>query len=118
MTKTIVNLWTSLIAGEVEEVLGTYADHPFQQAFSIPDLRQELIAYVLSHTPGSYVVLEDVEEVPLNACRLQLSTEEKQLLKAWIHEGIRCIFDRHSETITKYIPEMDDPGLAPSHWFG
>jgi hypothetical protein len=116
MTKTIVNLWTSVIAGEVEDVLSTYDNHPYQQAFSIPDLRQELIAYVLSHTPGNYTVLE--ADGGSNDCKLQLSLEEKQLVRAWIHQGIHKLSDRYSETITNHIPEVDDPGLAPSHWFG
>jgi hypothetical protein len=117
MTRTIINLWTSAIAKEVEEVLSTYADHPYQQAFSIPDLRQELIAYVLSRTPSSYIAVEEDSAKPISHT-LQLSFEERQMLKVWIHRGIQRIFDRHSETIHQHIPEEDDPGRAPSHWFG
>ncbi|UBF27162.1 hypothetical protein K9N68_04130 [Kovacikia minuta CCNUW1] len=65
MTRTIVNLVTPVVMRETEEVLSTYSDHPYQQAFANPDLRQELIAYVLSRAPGSYVVLDENNQLRL-----------------------------------------------------
>ncbi|MGA7936771.1 MAG: hypothetical protein WCA35_24660 [Kovacikia sp.] len=119
MTRTIVNLLTSVIAREAEEVLSTYSNHPYQQAFSIPDIRQELIAYVLSRAPGSYAVLDENNQLQLEDFpALQPSFSDKQAIRAWIHQGIHQIFDRYSESITKHIPEADDPRLEPSHWFG
>jgi hypothetical protein len=119
MSRTIVNLMTSVVAGEAEEVLSTYSNHPYQQAFAIPDMRQELIAYVLSRTAGSYAVLdENNQRQSENFPSLQPSLGDKQAIQAWIHQGIHHVFERHSETITKHIPEEDDPRLAPSHWFG
>ncbi len=51
MTRTIVNLLELEVSKEIEAVLSTYSNHPYQQAFAIPDIRQELIAYVLSRAP-------------------------------------------------------------------
>lgn len=118
MTKTIVNLWAAVVTKEVEAVLTDYADHPYQQAFAIPDLRQELIAYVLTRAPGNYATVEEACDPSSDSCTLLVSAADRLLLRAWIHDGIQHIFDRYSETITKHIPELDDPGLAPSHWFG
>jgi hypothetical protein len=119
MSKTIVNLLTSVVAREAEEVLTTYSNHPYQQAFAIPDMRQELIAYVLSRAPGSYAVQDETNQVQLEDLpSLQPSLGDKQAIRAWIHQGIHHVLERHSETITKHIPEEDDPRLAPSHWFG
>jgi len=119
MTRTIVNLLELQVSKEIEEVLSTYSDHPYQQAFAIPDIRQELMAYVLSRAPGSYVVLNENDQLQLDDFpSLQPSPAEKQAIRAWIHQGIHHTLDRFSETITKHIPESDDPRLSPSHWFG
>ncbi|MEP0803815.1 hypothetical protein NDI37_06480 [Funiculus sociatus GB2-A5] len=48
MSKTIANLTLPVVVQEIEKVLGTYTAHPYQKAFSIPELRQKLIVYVLS----------------------------------------------------------------------
>jgi hypothetical protein len=118
MTRTIINLLNSAIANEVEEVLSGYADHPYQQAFAMPELRQELIAYVLSRAPGSYVVMDDQEETLSHWQALQSLSIPREIIHNWIHEGIQHILVRHAETIEQHIPEVDDPRLAPSHWFG
>lgn len=48
MSKTIANLTLPVVVQEIAKVLGIYTDHPYQKAFSIPELRQKLIVYVLS----------------------------------------------------------------------
>lgn len=50
--KTAVKLTSQSVAGEIEKVLDTYAYNPYQQAFAIPDLRQELLDYVVSCIPS------------------------------------------------------------------
>lgn len=55
MSKSIVNLTIPWVVAEIEQVLETYPHHPYQQAFANPDLRQELIAYVLTRIHNVYV---------------------------------------------------------------
>ncbi len=116
MSKTVFNLLTPLIVREIEVVLVGYADHPYQQAFADPDLRAELIAYVLSHMPGHYVAASDME-VP-GATPLPLSPQLQETMQGWIRQGIGEIMERQAETIHQHIPTGDDPGCSPSHWFG
>ncbi len=118
MTKTIVNLLTSVVAGEVEGILDTYDDHPYQQAFAIPEMRQELIAYVLSYFPGSYMVMDEGMASLPHTSTLQLSEKDISTIRYKVHEGIEHVLNRHEDTISQRIPEEDDPGMAPSHWFG
>jgi hypothetical protein len=35
-------------------VLYKYPEYPYQSAFSIPELRQKLIAHLLNHVPNRY----------------------------------------------------------------
>ncbi len=57
--KTVVNLTQQSVLGEIESVLDTYPYQPYQQAFAIPDLRQELIAFVLSRIPCLYSTMSE-----------------------------------------------------------
>ncbi len=116
MSKTVFNLLTPLVVQEIDLVLVRYADHPYQQAFADPDLRAELIAYVLSQMPGQYVAISDMEVS--TAAPVELSPQVQETMHAWIQQGIEEIIERQAETINQHIPNMDDPGLSPSHWFG
>ncbi|CDN14702.1 hypothetical protein RintRC_4245 [Richelia intracellularis] len=70
----------------MEDILETYPDHPYQQAFSIPDLRQELIAHVLTKVSSCYVVVEG-EEVPSFGLKsLPFSPQERFYLETLIHQ--------------------------------
>jgi hypothetical protein len=118
MTKTIVNLTLPVVAAEIEDVLETYPHHPYQQAFSIPDIRQELIAHVLSRISSCYVVLEDAQKPSIHLNSLPGSLKEKACIRSFIHQGIEKIFHKKEKELSRQIPEEVDAGCSPSHWFG
>ncbi|RCJ23293.1 hypothetical protein A6S26_01685 [Nostoc sp. ATCC 43529] len=124
--KTVVNLTQQSVIGEIESVLDTYPYHPYQQAFAIPDLRQELIAFVLNRIPSFYSVISD-GNIPLaeaeqeNLLNYQLPRKrlEQQLhLQNLIHQGICSIVQEKSDWISHHLCEIVQPGCEPSHWFG
>lgn len=118
MTETIINLTLPPVTTEIETVLETYPDRPYQQAFAIPHLREELIAYVMSRVSNSYVAGDDNQELSISSKSWPRSEEEKSSLKALIQEGIEHILQQDSELVSHHIPEEVDPGFAPSNWFG
>jgi hypothetical protein len=118
MTKTIVNLTLPALVAEIEKVLETYPHHPYQQAFAIPDLRQELIAYVLTKTSSCYVVVDDGKQPSISFNSLPYSEKERLCIQALIHEGIEQILQKDAEQVSHQIPAEVDPSSAPSHWFG
>ncbi|MBW4561245.1 MAG: hypothetical protein KME32_08805 [Mojavia pulchra JT2-VF2] len=124
--KTVVKLTQQTVLGEIESVLDTYPYHPYQQAFAIPDLRQELIAFVLNRIPcldytmfaGQNLLFEADKECLLNY-KLPRGPLEQQLhLQNLIHQGISSIFQDKSDWISHHLCETVQPGLEPSHWFG
>lgn len=118
MTKTIVNTTLPIILAEIEAILGTYPDHPYQQAFAIPDLRQTLIADVLSHVTSCYVT---VEQRHIEAATIRLSDVselELSCLQTLIHEGIHRILVQEASRVQHQIPEGVNSGRAASDWFG
>ncbi|MFH7026602.1 MAG: hypothetical protein ACHBN1_14615 [Heteroscytonema crispum UTEX LB 1556] len=119
MTKTIFNLTLPAVVTAIEDVLEGYPHHPYQQAFSIPDLRQELIAHVLSRVSSYYVVVEEGQQPSaVNVKSLLGVLKEKSCIEALIHEGIEKVFHKREQEVIHQIPEEVDSGLAPSHWFG
>jgi hypothetical protein len=118
MSKTIINLATSIVIKEAEIILDTYPDHPYQQAFSIPELRQKLVSYVLCRVPGLYTVVDESEECIINSSASCCSEEQRRHITTLIHQGIRYIFQENSTWIDRHIPEETNPSFAPSSWFG
>jgi hypothetical protein len=115
MTKTIVNLTLPVVVDQIETALEDYPYHPYQQAFAIPDLRQRLIAYVLSRISNSYTVLEEGENsTHSNNC----SSDRILQIKNIVTQGIHDILQQYWEWSDRHIPSEIESGLAPSHWFG
>lgn len=118
MTKTIVNLTLPLLVEEIEFTLNQYPHHPYQQAFSNPDLRQELIAYVLSRVFSMYVVVDEEKQPRINFENMYYKPEPKQGREAYIHEGIHYLTDKYAEYVYHHIPSENNAGFTPSNWFG
>lgn len=124
--KTVVKLTQQTVLGEIESVLDTYPYHPYQQAFAIPDLRQELITFVLSRIPCLYYTTNEGQisfpEIDKNCVltyKLPRSPLEQQLhVQNLIHQGIYSIFQEKSDWISHHLCQVVQPGSEPSHWFG
>ncbi|MDJ0674369.1 MAG: hypothetical protein QNJ36_03035 [Calothrix sp. MO_167.B42] len=116
--KTVINLTQQSVIAEIESVLGTYSYYPYQQAFAIPELRQDLIAYVFSRIPCFY----NNQETD-NACdwsdKLPRNPLEHQIhIEGLIYQGIQSIIQAKSECISHHLCATVQPGCEPSHWFG
>ncbi len=115
--KTAVKLTSQSVAGEIEKVLDTYAYNPYQQAFAIPDLRQELLDYVVSCIPSidSDRVVENSSinyKCPRNPLEVELH------LQNLINQGIHSIVQKKSDWISRCLSNTLETSYEPSHWFG
>ncbi len=118
MTKSIINLTLPLVVAEIEQVLGGYPHYPYQQAFANPDLRQELIAYVLTHIRSVYVAIDEGKQ-QIDKLRPRSDLGETQsCLESFVHQGINSILQQHQAMADFQVPEENDGYLAASHWFG
>jgi hypothetical protein len=124
--QTVVNLTKESVVREIESVLGTYAYNPYQATFAIPELRQELIVFVLSRIPCFYNV-EFGREFPLQHITTDCSVDEKfprspleqkLHLQNLIHHGIFAIMQDKSSLINNRLCETVESGCSPSQWFG
>jgi hypothetical protein len=117
MAKDLVNLTLPMVVGEIEQIVETYPHHPYQQAFANPDIRQELIAYVLSQIHNVYVAVEE-GHASANSETTPALAESETHLKSFIHGGIQQVLQSHPELVGHEIPEETDAYLPTSHWFG
>jgi hypothetical protein len=116
MSKTIVNLTPLVVIEEIEMVLEKYPYHPYQQTFAIPNLRQNLIGYVLRRTSNRYTVIEERGQ-PIDSkfiCYLDKKLERESI----VAQGIENILQQNAGWETYYIAADVDLEDAPSHWFG
>jgi hypothetical protein len=118
MSTVIVNLTQHLAIHDIERVLETYPDHPYQQAFSHPDFRQQLIAWVLSRVPNVFTVAQETDEMTIHPDYAPYCTDVQTCLEYVIQQGIQDILIREQKTIEHYLPEEEDPNSPVSHWFG
>lgn len=118
MSKTLVNLTTQLVMQKIENILETYPHHPCQEAFANPDCRQGLIAYTLTRIPNNYTSVEEGQEGLVVADYVRQHLGEISQVDSIIHQGIAEILCEQSEEVKRHIPEVADPGLIPSDWFG
>jgi hypothetical protein len=124
--KTVVNLTQQSVVGEIEGVLNTYPYHPYQKAFAIPDLRQELIAFVLTRLPSfegamseGHISLVEADQGSLAYYKLPRKPLEQQFhLQNLIHQGICLIVQEKSDWINDRVCETVQPACEASHWFG
>jgi hypothetical protein len=118
MFAKIINLTLLLVIQEIEEVLKDYPEHPYQIAFSVPELRNKLTLHVLNQLPNYYTILEDAEELPVDARFLYASKQEQVRLENLIRRSIVNLFRENADSISGYISQKDNPDNKSSRWFG
>ncbi|MGG6295346.1 hypothetical protein ACQ4M4_13225 [Leptolyngbya sp. AN02str] len=118
MGTKIINSTFSAIQHEVAVVLESYPHHPYQQAFSIPTLRQELMTYVMNHLPGHYQVVDDTQSDVMDWHQDTMLAKHQDDMDNIIHQGIEQILQNHSAWVEHHIPASMSAGVLSSTWFG
>jgi hypothetical protein len=89
MTDTIiVNITLMKVQEELDILLDIYPNKLYQKSLTDPDLRQELIAYVLNRMPNRYLALESENISLISSHNFIFSTQEALEIEKLIHQGI------------------------------
>lgn len=118
MKETVANLATPVVKQEVAKVLETYPDHPHQKAFANPELRQQLIAHVLTEINCKFTAAPAGQPPQANYETLFPSREEQLHLEQSIHQGIERLLQEKGDWVNQHIPASENAGTKASHWFG
>ena len=104
MSHKLTNLTLPIVTQEIEDVLEEYPEHPYQSAFLMPELRQQLIAYVLSQMPNRYEV-KGIEKSSNNAQARHSSFLQQRLRMGMIiRGGILHILRENADYLSHKLP--------------
>lgn len=112
MSHELINLTLPVVIAEIENVLEDYPEYPYQIAFSLPELRQRLLAHVLTHSPNRYTV--QGEKLTLKDPKfLHPSPVQEQVrMENLIHGGILHLLRENAEWVGSRITQMENSDCA------
>ncbi len=99
MEYAIINLTFPIVVKEIEDILHDYPKYPYQVAFSIHKMRQNLIAHVMSQIPNQYTVVEVPHQLTKTPDRLYSPLQERLDRESIIHKSILHILRKNSDWI-------------------
>jgi len=117
MTYELINLTLPFVTKQVQNILADYPEHPYQVAFSTHELRQKLIAHVLSQIPNCYTV-EGVKEPPKDLMLYPSSLEQRLYMETLIRGSILHLLRENAGSVSRHLPQVETSDYEPSHWFG
>ncbi len=104
MSYPLINLTLPVVIEEIENVLEEYPVHPYQVAFSIHELRQKLIAHILSHIPNRYAVEGTHESYRNSKVHYSPPLQEQLHIEMVIHGSILHILRENADWLSRNIP--------------
>ncbi|GAB4278389.1 MAG: hypothetical protein Fur0025_04930 [Oscillatoriaceae cyanobacterium] len=91
MSAKIINLTFPVVTASIENILSNYPEEPYKKAFGKGNLRQELIAYVLSRVPNKYTIQEEGKNMaPVHS---PISWEVQVPIELMVYQGIQELLD-------------------------
>ncbi|NES98833.1 MAG: late competence development ComFB family protein [Desertifilum sp. SIO1I2] len=112
MSKKLLNLTLPIVLEEIENVLAAYPKYPYQQAFSVSELRQDLVAYVLSRVPNKYAAVEETEPFVYQMGSSVYSSKQMLDIENCIHIGIQDILHVYHQTASRLARSLSTSHLA------
>ena len=105
MSHGLVNLTLPAVIQEIEDVLDEYPEHPYQLAFSMPELRQKLIDHILN-VPNRYAIA-GVKESSGNPKVNHSSHLQKRLRMEMVVRGsILHILRENADWLSRHLPNL------------
>ena len=112
MSYELINLTLPLVVTEIENALDDYPQSPYQIAFSLPEMRQRLLAHVLTHIPNRYVV--QGEKLTLKEPKFLHPSpiHERVQMENLIHGGILHLLRENTEWVGSRLTQMGNLNCA------
>lgn len=112
MSPELINLTLPVVIANIENVLEDYPEYPYQVAFSLPELRQRLLAHVLTHTPNCYTVAGEKLTLKTPKFPYPSSMQERIQMENLIHGGILHILRENAEWVGSRITQIENSACA------
>lgn len=106
MSQALINLTLAGVNQAIEDVLDEYPVHPYQSAFSMPELRQKLIAHILGQAPQPCGIDGNQElSNPAQDChfsRLQARLRTEMLIRG----SILYVLRENADWINRHLSDV------------
>lgn len=112
MSYELINLTLPLVITEIENALDDYPESPYQIAFSLPEMRQRLLAHVLTHIPNRYVVRGENLTLKEPKFLYPSPIQERVQMENLIHGGILHLLRENAELIGSRLTQMGNLNCA------
>ena len=99
---------------EIEKVLKDYPEYPYQAAFSINELRSQLVAHVIRHLPNRYSGMGNARKQTKQTKFSFRSKAERVRLDTLIRGSILHILRENADWLSRHLQQLDDAVAA--HW--
>ena len=104
----LVNLTLPTVVCSIKEVLEDYPEHPYQSAFSIYQLRQKLIAHVLSNVPNRYAIAGEKPSFSKLKNSHSSPLAERLHLEAVVRGSILHLLRENADWLSQHVPTLND----------
>lgn len=104
MPKKPISLSIPQVIFEIETVLETYPEHPYQQAFASPEMRQKLITHTLLQF-SSFYSLADERVLSIDSKSTYGLLEQKLYVHPLIRQGIQQILQDNTAWVSYNLPQ-------------
>jgi len=106
MPYELINLTLPIVIEETDNILQEYPTYPYQVSFSIHEMRQKLIAHILSEIPNYYTV-EGTALPPKKSKALYRTLEQRLYLEDVIRESILHILQENTDWLSHNTSQKD-----------
>jgi hypothetical protein len=109
MSHSLINLTLPIVLKAIDNTLDRYPEDPYQLAHAIHEMRQKLVAHVLSYIPNRYAV-EGMLDDSSRPESLYASPSEKQIhtqLQRVVHESIPYVLRENADWLGCDVPPID-----------
>lgn len=104
----LVNLTLPRVVQSIDEVLEDYPEHPYQSAFLIHQLRQKLIAHVLSNVPNRYAIAGELPSFSKLKNHHSSPLAERLHLETVVRGSILHLLRENADWLSQHIPDLND----------
>jgi hypothetical protein len=105
MPHELINLTLPAVIQEIEDVLYEYPIHPYQSAFSLPEMHQKLITHVLNQVPSRYA-LEGSQAFENSRVHRSFPLQERLRLEVIVRGGILHILRENADWLSRHLPKI------------
>jgi hypothetical protein len=105
MSHELINHTLPAVIQEIEDVLYEYPKHPYQTAFSLPEMHQKLVIHVLNHVPSRYAS-EEAQAFGKSKVHRSSPLQERLRLEMVVRGSILHVLRENADWLSRHLPEI------------